>query len=61
VGQKEVLFAIEALIPIFVEALAQTSSKVPPEERIEQVTAMLLSKWKNKMMEIGKGGVPDGR
>ncbi len=51
-GQKEVLFAIEALIPIFVEALAQTSSKVPPEERIERVIAMLRKKWK-----AGVGGV----
>jgi hypothetical protein len=59
--QKEVLFAIEALIPIFIEALAQTSAKVPPEKLVEQVTTILLKKWKNKMMEIRNGGVPDGR
>jgi hypothetical protein len=54
-GQKEVLFAIEALIPVFVEGLAQASPKVPAEERIEQVTTMLLSRWKNKIIEISKG------
>ena len=42
---KEVVFAIEALIPVFVEALAQTSSKVPSEERIKEVTTMLIQRW----------------
>ena len=58
--QKEVLFSIEALIPVLVEALAQTSPKVPEKERIEQVTTMLLSKWKNKIIEISNEGVPHG-
>ena len=53
--QKEVLFAIKALIPVFVEALAQTSHKVPPGEVIERVKTMLLKQWEDKR------GVPNDR
>jgi hypothetical protein len=59
--QGEVLFAIEALIPVAVEALSRTSAQAPSTKEVEQLTDVLLKKWKNKIIEISNGGVSDGR
>lgn len=55
-SQKEIVSAIRALVPVLVEALARTSAKAPSAKEVEQLTTVLLEKWKEEVGErVDKG------